>query len=351
MDSELVGAVVAFCGIYAPLSPPYSFMPDLSSKPIASSTKTTALRCVATDECPPDTCERKRSGRCLPSKDHQLDREPGTVQLNNTITGDLYASVDVLEILGENYANNVPVMFSRDSNAMVLPFRTGQVRARDLILADANAFLDQLCGLLETSEYGNPGSLVLCGHSEGGVLAEAMAVACTQSSRFMAAYDIRRVFLVATGAHLWMARSERDLVERWFSNRFASFAMCERDDDDADALALRYDPFLLEQVGRFEYVSLPKTVLIHDAGAWRTMTECAFASGVTEIWCAGSPITAAAGWDGRALHEWTLYERGIRGVYSRFHSVVGGARRWIHRTSTIALAAITATIALASGLQ
>ena len=146
---------------------------------------------------------------------------------------------------------DVRVMFSETTGIAVIPFRTGVVRQRDAILEKANTYFAQL-PLLELSQRDDVRAIVLCGHSEGGVNAQAVALMCN-------ADVLPKMYLVTSGAHLWMYPEEQQALIENMGDRTMNYVAAT---SNADAEI--FDGFCIETGNgddESNMVSLPITLL------------------------------------------------------------------------------------------
>jgi len=352
MSDALLDAIIAWAGTYSPIAPSASQLPDISSKRLAFSTKPVAKRCIIDPSCPADACERKRSGRCVVRPDPSATNAP--FSLNNSMTADLYRSVGVLSPPGVSpSAIGAPVLVSDDADVMLVPFRTGAVRARQEIQAEATVFLDELHAVIDRANVSAQTLLVLCGHSQGGALAQAVALELVRSSAdARSEVGLERTFLVTSGAHLWMSAEEAHTLERAFAGRLANFVTAVTsesygDDGAVTGMQIEYDDFAHKTHTPEEpdQRSVMARVLVSSSDTFdsdvREITGCAFKWG-EDFECNHEFISAAPNMVTMySLHPWEYYEAAIRSVYfpayERVHPVAGGSAARGGRAGVVAL--------------
>ena len=243
MDASLRDAVLAWAGVYGPLSLSQKFETENNISRPAFTTKEHAAQCLSrrTDTCPLDVCVTKASGRCVPKVGRQIG---GPFKINNSMTFDLYS-----EIFS---AIDVRVMFSETTGIAVIPFKTGKVRPRGAIFEKAKLCLDQL-PLLELSQRDDVRAIVLCGHSEGGVTAQAVALMCDA--------DLPKMYLVTSAAHLWLYPEEQQKLAHTLGDRTLNFvaALSTTDAEIFDGFCIKTGKDDDDMVS--DMVSLPITLL------------------------------------------------------------------------------------------
>jgi hypothetical protein len=342
-SGRLEDAALAFAGLYSPFAIPLS---STKAKSFPSAPKTTAEQCLnlaSRSECP-SICTKKRvpgrGYRCLPP----AELSATTPQLNNSMTFDLYKETG--RLTGSSEDTYVPLLYSEDSGTIVVPFPVGDIRKRGDVLsvsARYKASLKEALGQAPDFQ-----SLVICGHSSGGVDAEALALLIAGDDDMK---DIlAKTYLVSSGSHLWMTENERDIVVDKFAGRFVSFA-------GADKLGYvgydRYNvlwaypedegtPYKWSDVPPYELVSLPKLLLVengdvdcilYDIDLFKTQMDIFM---IDDIRFGRHP--------GDYTHPWEYHENLLRIAFTKENILRGGS---VHGRWTI-WAACAATIVLSS---
>lgn len=239
---------------------------------------------------------------------------------------------------GGGSPDNAPLMYSPAQDIAVVSFRSGSVQKRDTVLDRAAAYAEALEDALRAFEP-MPKAIVVAGHSEGGALAEAVVHACLAIPQI----DKSRLFLVATGAHLWATPEECDEIVRAMDGRFMSLVHCGNGG---------IDPYAVETSGddrrevRHRLVSLPKTYLV-DGGA---VTGDSIAATEREFIIASGIATVATGEAGEGLHQWKGYEKAIRAAFPTSAVTRGGgagatAAAWLGALTVVATSAVLGSIA------
>jgi hypothetical protein len=250
-SGQLGDAALAFAGLYSPFARRLT-----EGKSFPSATKRTAEQCLnlaSRRECP-STCTKKRipgqGYRCLPPDELSAT----TPQLNNSMTFDLYKEIN--RLTGSSDDTYVPLLYSEDSSTIDAPFPVGDIRKRGDILSESALYKASLKEAARQAPDFQ--SLVICGHSSGGVDAEALALLIAGDDDMKEV--MAKTFLVSSGTHLWMTENERDIVVDKFAGRFVSFA-------GADKLYgyVGYDRYNVlwahPTPDEHELVSLPKLIL------------------------------------------------------------------------------------------
>lgn len=284
LDEDLEECLIAWIGVYGAVLT--SFKDDMYyfKKTYAWGPKEQAIECLKRNanipgECPEPKCMRKGIARpiCVPRPPRTSDdfRPPtfnDVVRMNNTATGDLYESIGKLyfeEKVKGLRSNDAYVLLSRDSHIVLVPFRVGYVRPRRDIKRMASSYAQQLSNVLAKSAEiaeiasagpGNPLRVVLCGHSEGGVTAQAMMYHLLTEGTVQRT-DLE-LFLVTSGAHCWATPQERDvLISSLGDSHMACFVSGLRADmkrtGDEDAI---FDTFVVIGPDRRFYTASRKTL-------------------------------------------------------------------------------------------
>ena len=239
-----------------------------------------------------------KGSRCLPKVDKEGTYK-SNISINNSIDYHLYEEV---ARIGET-----PLLVSRESNLALLSFQPGLIRDKSAIMSTAlscvhaleDRYLHHLDGL---------DALVLCGHSQGAVTAEAVALICSQRRKL----ERVPIVLVNSGAHMWMSRTEVLSITKRFS--FISFA--KTDDHIADHI-------LLMTKSSGELASLPKTFISESVdGVMEDVLEPS-----DEIIVTGDARYVSLQNNGKQLHDWSVYERALATILSK----QGGGGNTLHR--------------------
>ena len=148
-----------------------------------------------------------------------------TRNIANKVTGELFVEAAQLQYTGilgnEPISRSVPVLHSNTSRTAVIPFPFGYVRHSSAIQADADVYMPQLQQILSGALAAtNLRALVLCGHSEGGTVCEALALRMLAEEQFAALRN--KLFVVTSGTHLWMSSAQRDSLQAHLTGRHAS---------------------------------------------------------------------------------------------------------------------------------
>jgi hypothetical protein len=235
---------------------------------------------------------------------------------------------------------NAALLYSATSRLLVLSFRSGKIRARPDILEAAGGYVTALHDFLYGSDLDFDG-IVVAGHSEGGVMAEAVILKCIEtSSRYL-----ERMFLVATGAHLWMLGEERESIVSNLKNRFHSCINTAEPYFDSFATETETDPET-QDYDSFDvslFVSLPKTYLLSDGSV--TTIDGALRADTTEVALGGITLVKAPAAHMDGVHSWSAYEKKIGRSFMAAMS--GGARKQSWVASWVCLTALTVATSVA----
>lgn len=171
----------------------------------------------------------------------QVDKRP-TKDITSSVSGELFEEAAQLQysgtLGGEPITRSVPVLRSQSSGAVVVAFPFGYVRHHSEIEADADTYLPQLRELLRiVLALPQLPALVLCGHSEGGTVCEALALRLFADDSFAALHE--KLFVVTSGTHLWMSKSQRDSLLGHIAGRHVSLVTVLQ----LDASSAVYDAF------------------------------------------------------------------------------------------------------------
>lgn len=367
-SDRLTHAVAAWIGCYNPVAPPHADLPDVTTKRLPFSTKSVASACVLrapNAPCPEPPCATTRTGRCVVSR--AASEVGGEYGMNNAVTADEYRAVRVMRPVGASQASTgAPAMWSSDARALLVPFRTGSVRHRDVVMADARAYerevVDLVADLESAGRLPRDAPVVLCGHSQGGVLAQAVAIrlasAATEGARDAVGVD--RVFVLSSGAHLWMREFERRALERAYRGRLANFVLARPGWGGEDDATLALDWFASargsrdgsadrdgdggEDDDRRPVVPAEATVLVavespggggdegDEGDEFFEAGTCAIPASETSASTCGRFLTKFASRDSSevAIHPWEFYRPAIEAVYgeayARLVASAGGGR-------------------------
>ncbi len=186
--------------------------------------KEKAMKCILSVPPCPVQCAEK-GNRCFPP----LNPNPNTKQktrhavlLNNTRNGYLYESLLLLPL-----DRSIPkglrmtVMYSAELSEMVVIFPTGFVNQREFEFERVRRMWTALRLLLLRKPVSK---LILCGHSEGCVLAQMMAfyMYLLLDDVVMRSY-LSRTFVVGSGAYMWAMLDEAGLIKIAFARRLKFF--------------------------------------------------------------------------------------------------------------------------------
>lgn len=224
-------------------------------KPLPYDTKEGAEVCLSkmvrqSGDCP-NVCNKTQSGRCVPVLKGDPDPEDKTLRFNNSMTFDLYEQIGIIECeRSGDILSNAYALYSDDSKNIIIPFRIGTIRRREVVLHFARFFFQSLLAFLfdqvKSGKLDDVNAIIMCGHSEGGVLAEALALLLMNHEPYYrtppqyindsfpdlrSVIDdvLKKVFLITTGTHLWMSREEMDLITNKLDSRYASFVTSNSD--------------------------------------------------------------------------------------------------------------------------
>ena len=235
MSAGLADAIKAWAGIYSPILEPK--VSQKADREISAASSDIAAQCLSTrptqDGTCPDVCEPKGRARCVVSSEIATKTKAYEVgaEINNSFTYDLYKAVNVFVSSPEDgFESDARLFWSADTKTAVIPFRVGRIRTRAVIEREAAQYFDHITksrAILKLL-FVDANKIVLAGHSEGGVVAEALALKFVQ----MAAKDeyknympqmLAKMYVVNSGAHVWMNTADVAALTAALPGRIASF--------------------------------------------------------------------------------------------------------------------------------
>jgi hypothetical protein len=178
-----------------------------------------------------------------------------------------------------------------------------------MVLQDAETYLKQIIESIEVLESDDVQCIVLAGHSQGAVVAEAVAYLLAMDEEMYTRVG-HKVFVVNAGAHLWMTADMRDVITQNYAQRFASFVT--KINNMLDTFAIRYDAYEPETL-----VSLPKLVVNPDGSIAKVDTMTVFTKAGTTT----DPFLL------QELHFWSTYEAMIKETLKKHDVKLSSATR------------------------
>ena len=196
-------------------------------------------------------------------------------------------------------------------DALMVSFPSGDVHHADKIREHARAFTAAFFG---SGAAAMEGRLVLAGHSEGAVLAEAVVLEMASSSDGAMQALMREALLIGSGAHLWMSPEDAEKVERALRGRVASFVVSKEGCYDGYAVHLK--EVLAGEEEYDEVASLPRILVMHSTGGTQSIGRLSVStSSVRE----GEHVLTAD----REVHHWQTYWQALDRMLAAY-GLVGG---------------------------
>jgi pimeloyl-ACP methyl ester carboxylesterase len=302
------------------------------------------------------------------------------LSLNNTRTGDVYTAIGMISSqgasdgfgndfgddggfgndFGDDFSgddpfnggngggNDAPLFYCECNMMYLISFRSGKVQLREDAISSGEAFAQNLVDAIIKDGRDYRG-IILAGHSEGGTIAEATALAFLRGSRDL---DSRKFYLLSTGSQLWMYEDERQEIMSEFSGRFMSFVNTKTIDNevvfDEFSVCVHNDegdsPYADAEVTyKDRFVSLPKTFLLpapvtfHDR---LTMTTRKVQLSDGTLVRRATPVQTLG------IHEWKYYGAALAQHFTGGKSRAGSV---IFEVASMSLLAATMMMSLLGG--
>lgn len=287
-----------------------------------------------------------------------IPRAPSTAQTTNSLTGDTYIKVDSLnytcDMGGEQITKTkVPILHCEVTGIVVIALPTGVVQSREKVLLDAATFAADFERHLPLLASPATTSVVLCGHSEGGAVAEALALALlgqykpadtarsgaspftsvrkklltlfgkrkpadiVSDSTAALACVCKKLYLVTSGAHLWMHAHEASTLEDWLCGRSLGLVGAHAVSDTCasfDGFCIKHneeDPASLVSAKRRMWLILSQDGRVVTSSWSQQMTASTAA-----ITVAGMSCSVNHAYFGQLIHQWSEYENRVRTVFA-----------------------------------
>lgn len=330
LSTQMRSALNMWIGVYSAIAEPRKAIGAMS---MYAADKVTALECFTADK---QGCAELpkcvfRTTRCVPAKS-----EHGMVgHINDANNGNVCRVVGVVPIypMGGNDSGMYSAVVLRGEDVLMVSFPSGDVHHASDILAHARAFVAAFLADGIPIAKGRL-ALALVGHSEGSVLAEAVAFEMATSEDADVRALARETLLIGTGSHLWATPEQVETITQAFGGRMASFVVAKGGSFDGMATHLKE-----VDAGGVEYdevVSLPHTVVMHDNGA--SCGVGSFSVNTSSVECGGKAL-----YPDRAIHHWQTYRPALERMLEVSNTVGGKSARgstcaWVVGTSFICTA-------------